>query len=128
MICRTRRNNGMARKVIYWATTGLVAAMMLFAAFVYLSGSPQAVQGFAHVGYPQQLRVILGIAKFLGVIALLAPGFPKIKEWAYAGFTFAWIAAFVAHYLAHDGAEALMPLVAMVLLGVSYVTRPASRR
>ena len=118
----------MARKVTYWVTTGIVAAMMLFAAFVYLSGSPQAVQGFAHVGYPQQLRVILGIAKLLGVIALLAPGFPKIKEWAYAGFTFAWIAAFVAHYLAHDGAEIFMPLVAMVLLGVSYVTRPASRR
>ncbi len=52
----------MGRKVIYWVSTGLLAAMSLLAAFTYLSGSSQAVQGFAHVGYPQQLRIILGIA------------------------------------------------------------------
>src|SRR5438045_7244604 len=106
----------MARKVTYWVTTILLAVMTLPAAFAYLSGSPQAVQGFAHVGYPQQLRVLLGIAKVLGAIALLAPGFGKLKEWAYAGFTFAWIAATVAHYMAHDGAEAAMPVVRLGLL------------
>jgi uncharacterized membrane protein YphA (DoxX/SURF4 family) len=93
-----------------------------------LSGSPQAVEGFAHVGYPQQLRIILGIAKGLGAIALLVPGLPKLKEWAYAGFTFAWICAFVAHYLANDGAKAVMPPILLALLAVSYVTRPANRR
>jgi uncharacterized membrane protein YphA (DoxX/SURF4 family) len=118
----------MARTIIYWITTGLLAAMSLFAGFAYLSGSPQAVQGFAHLGYPQQLRIILGIAKPLGAIALLVPGMPKLKEWAYAGFTFSWISACVAHYLAKDGAEAFMPLVLLALLAVSYVTRPASRR
>ena len=118
----------MARKITYWTSTGLVAAMSAFAAFAYLSGSPQAVQGFAHVGYPQQLRIILGIAKPLGAIALLLPGWPRLKEWAYAGFTFAWISALVAHYLAKDGAKAFMPLVLLVLLFVSYVTRPASRQ
>jgi uncharacterized membrane protein YphA (DoxX/SURF4 family) len=118
----------MARKVAYWVTTGIVAALSLFAAFSYLSGSPQAVQGFAHVGYPQQLRIILGIAKFLGVVALLIPGWPKLKEWAYAGFTFAWICAFFAHHLAHDGGEQLMPLFLLVLLAVSYLTRPSSRK
>jgi DoxX-like family len=71
----------MARKVIYWVSTGLLAAMSVFAAFAYLSGSPQAVQGFAHVGYPQQLRIILGIAKLLGAITLIVPGLPKLKEW-----------------------------------------------
>ena len=90
----------MARKVAYWVSTSLVAAMSLFAGFAYLSGSPQAVQGFAHVGYPQQLRIILGIAKPLGAIALLVPGMARLKEWAYAGFAFAWISAFFAHYLA----------------------------
>jgi hypothetical protein len=74
----------MARKVAYWVSTGLVAAMSLFAAFAYLSGNPPAVQGFAHVGYPQQLRIILGIAKPLGAIALLVPGVAMLKEWAYA--------------------------------------------
>ena len=118
----------MGRKIAYWVSTGLVAAMSLLAAFVYLSGSPQAVEGFAHAGYPQQLRIILGIAKPLGAIALLVPGLPKLKEWAYAGFTFAWISAFVAHYLANDGAKACMPVILLALLAVSYVTRPASRQ
>ncbi len=117
----------MARKVPYWVSTGLLSALAVFAAFAYLSGSQQAIEGFAHVGYPQQLRIILGIAKLLGVITLVVPGLPKLKEWAYAGFTFAWISASIAHYLAHDGPEALMPLVLLVLLAVSYVTRPASR-
>jgi hypothetical protein len=118
----------MARKIAYWVSTGVVAAMSLFAAYAYLSGGPQAVQGFAHVGYPQQLRIILGIAKLLGAITLVAPGLVKLKEWAYAGFTFAWIAACVAHYLAKDGPVAFMPLVLLLLLAVSYVTRPASRQ
>jgi len=118
----------MARKVAYWVSTGLVAAMSLFAGFAYLSGNPQAAQGFAHVGYPQQLRIILGIAKPLGAIALLVPGVAKLKEWAYAGFTFAWICAFFAHYLAGDGRTAFSPLVLLVLLAVSYFTRPARRQ
>ena len=117
----------MGRKIAYWVSTGLLAAMSAFAAFSYLSGSAQAVEGLAHVGYPQQLRIILGIAKLLGAITLVVPGFAKLKEWAYAGFTFAWISAFVAHYLAKDGPTAFMPLILLVILFVSYVTRPSSR-
>src|SRR5262245_54174916 len=117
----------MARKIVYWATTAILSAMSLFAAFAYLSGSPEAVEGFAHVGYPQQLRVILGIAKPLGAIVLLVPRWPLLKEWAYAGFTFAWIAAAVAHYLAGEKAWP-MPLILLAALAVSYVTRPESRR
>jgi hypothetical protein len=118
----------MARKIAYWVSTSLVAALSLFAGFAYLSGSPQAVQGFAHVGYPQQLRIILGIAKPLGAITLLVPGLRILKEWAYAGFTFAWLSAIGAHYLAKDGPVAFMPLVLLLLLAVSYVSRPPSRR
>ena len=118
----------MARTVCYWVSTGLVAALSVFAAFAYLSGGAQAVQGFAHVGYPQQLRIILGIAKLLGAITLVVPRLPKLKEWAYAGFTFAWISACVAHYLAKDGSKAFMPLILLVFLCVSYVTRPTSRK
>ena len=73
----------MTRKIIYWVSTGLLAASSFLAAFTYLSGSPQAVQGFAHVGYPQQLRIILGIAKFLGAATLMVPGLPKLKEWGW---------------------------------------------
>jgi uncharacterized membrane protein YphA (DoxX/SURF4 family) len=118
----------MARTIVYWASTGLVAAMALLSTYFYLTGSPQAVQGFAHVGYPQQLRILLGVAKLLGAITLVIPSWPRLKEWAYAGFTFAWIAAFFAHYLAKDGGQAFMPLILLALLAVSYVTRPASRQ
>jgi hypothetical protein len=124
----TKEPSFMARTIAYWASTGIVAALTLFAGYAYLSGSPQAVEGFAHVGYPQQLRVLLGLAKLLGAIALVVPGWPKLKEWAYAGFTFAWIAAAVAHYLAGDGPTALAPLVLLAVLAVSYITRPPSRQ
>jgi len=118
----------MGRKIAFWVTTGLLALTAVFSGFVYLQGSPQAVQGFTHVGYPQQLRILLGIAKLLGGIVLVVPGFVKLKEWAYAGFTFAWIAATVAHHLAGDGPRAFMPLVLLVLLAISYLARPESRQ
>ena len=114
----------MGQKITYWVSTGIIATLSLFAAFGYLSGSPQSVQGFSHVGYPQQLRIILGIAKPLGAIALLIPGLPRVQEWAYAGFTFAWVCAFVAHALVHDS-SAIMPLILLLLLAASYWTRPA---
>ena len=79
------------------------------------------------MGYPQQLRVLLGIGKLGGAIVLLLPRLPALKEWAYAGFTFMWIAATVAHYLAADG-KSLLPVALLGLLAVSYVTRPANRR
>jgi hypothetical protein len=118
----------MQRKIAYWAGTGLVTIVPLLAAFSYLTTSPAAVENFRHVGYPQQLRVLLGIAKLAGAIVLLLPRLPTLKEWAYAGFTFMWIAASVAHYLAGDGPLFLLPLVLIGSLAVSYVTRPASRR
>lgn len=117
----------MTRRITYWATTGLLAADAIFAAIMYLSGNAQAVNTFVHVGYPQQLRILLGIAKFLGAIALIYPGVPRLKEWAYAGFTFAWIAASIAHYIAGDRAETVVVVVLLVMLSLSYATRPANR-
>ena len=117
----------MGRNIAYWASTGVIAALMCFAAFTYLSGGPQVVEGFARVGYPQQLRIILGIVKPLGAIALLIPGYLRLKEWAYAGFTYAWICAFFAHYLSGQKSEAMFPVILLVLLVVSYMTRPANR-
>ena len=93
----------MPRKIAYWGATGLVGIVTLLAAFSYLTTAPEAVENFRHVGYPQQLRVLLGIGKLAGAIVLLLPRLPTLKEWAYAGFTFMWIAAIVAHYLAADG-------------------------
>ena len=118
----------MVRKIVYWASTGLVAVMLLFA-LSYLTGSPEVVSAFAKAGYPQHLRIILGIVKPAAVFVLLLPGIVLLKEWAYAGAAFTWVMAFVAHYSAGDAAQIwVMPLVLLALLSVSYATRPASRR
>ena len=119
----------MSRKQIaFWGATGLVAIEALYGAFTYLTAAPVAVERFEHVGYPQQLRVLLGVAKLAGAIVLLLPRRPTLKEWAYAGFTFTWIAATVAHYLAGDGPLSLLPVALIGVLAVSYVTRPVERR
>jgi DoxX-like family len=116
----------MPRRILYWGATGIVTTIALFGAFNYLTTAPEAVENFRQVGYPQQLRVLLGIAKLAGAIVLLVPRLPMLKEWAYAGFTFTWIAASVAHYLAHDGLF-LIPVALIGSLAVSYVTRPVNR-
>ena len=116
------------RKILYWGATGLVATELLLAGFFYLTSAPQAVENFRHVGYPQQLRILLGIAKLAAATTLLLPRLPTLKEWAYAGCTFMWIAATVAHYLAGDRPLFLLPLVLIAVLAVSYATRPAGRR
>lgn len=111
------------REIAFWVATALVAVEALYGAFTYLTAAPIAVERFAHVGYPQQLRVLLGIAKLAGAIVLLLPGRSTLKEWAYAGFTFTWVAATVAHFLAGDGALSLLPAALLGVLAVSYVTR-----
>jgi DoxX-like protein len=118
----------MRRQIVYWGATGVVAGVTLLAAFSYLTSQPEAVENFRHVGYPQQLRVLLGIAKLSGALVLLLPRLPTLKEWAYAGYTFMWIAATVAHYLAGDGALVFLPPALIALLALSYATRPATRR
>ena len=118
----------MRRTIAYWGATGLVATVTLLAGVAYVTASPQAVENFRHVGYPQQLRVLLGIAKLAGATVLLLPRLPTLKEWAYAGFTFMWIAATVAHYLAGDGPLTLLPVALLGALAVSYVTRSPNRR
>lgn len=118
----------MVRKVVYWISTVIASAMLLFA-LIYLTGSEQVVSGFAKVGYPQHLRIVLGIAKPAAAIVLLLPGLGLLKEWAYAGATFTWVMACIAHYSAGDGVLVWgEPLALLVLLSISCVTRPASRR
>ncbi len=118
----------MARKVAYWISTVIVAVALL-GSLTYLTGSEQVVSGFAKAGYPQYLRIILGVLKPAAAIVLLLPGIALMKEWAYAGVTFALAMAFISAFL---GGESIpvwsMPLGLLVLLVISYVTRPAGRR
>jgi hypothetical protein len=118
----------MARTAAYWITTGIVSLMLLFS-LSYLTGNEQVVSGFARAGYPQHLRIVLGVAKPAAAIVLLVPGLALLKEWAYAGVTFAWIMAFISARVSGEPAQVwIMPLVLLALLVGSYVTRPASRR
>jgi hypothetical protein len=116
------------RTVTYWITTG-VAALMLLGSLSYLTGNEQVVSGFAKAGYPQHLRIVLGVVKPAAAIVLLLPGLALLKEWAYAGVTFAWVMAFISAYTLGEPAQIwIMPLALLALLIVSYVTRPLSRR
>ena len=118
----------MAPKIAYWTST-VIACLALFASLTYLTGSEQVVAGFAKAGYPQHLRIVLGIAKPIAAIVLLLPGFALLKEWAYAGVTFALVMATISGYLSGDGVKSWsLPLVILVLVAVSYFTRPPNRR
>lgn len=80
-------------KIFYWIFTGLFSFLMLGSAIPDIISVPIAVEGFKQMGMPAYLLPFLGIAKTLGVIAILIPGFPRIKEWAYAGLVFDLIGA-----------------------------------
>jgi hypothetical protein len=116
------------RNTLYWITTLLLCAFMAFSAYAYLSREPQMMGNFASLGYPDYFPTILGTAKVLGLLVLLLPAIPLVKEWAYAGFTFTFIGAFWSHLVMHEEQQLLMPVVAMILLVASYKLRPASRR
>jgi hypothetical protein len=117
--------DSMSRKLPYWISTALLA-LALLGSLSYLTGSEQVVQGFAKAGYPQYLRIVLGVAKPVAAIVLLLPGLPLLKEWAYAGVTFALVMATISAYSVGD--PWYLPLVLLALLVVSYLTRPAGRR
>ena len=76
------------RNIGYWVATGLVALGFAFGGIMDVMRSPEVVAGMAHLGYPAYFATLLGIWKILGAIAILAPGFPRVKEWAYAGMFF----------------------------------------
>jgi uncharacterized membrane protein YphA (DoxX/SURF4 family) len=108
-------------KIIYWIFTAIVALMMVFSAYAYLT-QPKIAVGFQHLGYPAYFRVELAIAKLIGAALLLLPLGSRIKEWVYAGFTITFISAFIAHISSGDpAAKFAMPVIFLVILAVSYV-------
>jgi hypothetical protein len=75
-------------KILYWVFTGLFGAFMLFSAITNIMVTEESVTLFTGLGYPKYLISFLGVAKFLGVVGIVVPGFPRLKEWAYAGLFF----------------------------------------
>ena len=113
----------------YWSATGLFCAVLLFSGVGHLTRIEMIREGMTHLGYPVYVMTILGIAKLLGVAALLIPGKPLLKEWAYAGFTFNLLGATVSHLFAGDPfSETVRPAVLLLVGAASYFLRPASRR
>ena len=117
------------RIIAYWIATGLFCLLFTFAGTANLLRVEVQREAIEALGYPVYLMTILGVAKLSGVIALLAPRLPVLKEWAYAGFAFDMLGASASHAFVGDSIPSIIiPLVAMAVGGVSYVLRPASRR
>lgn len=109
-------------KIFYWIITGLFAAFMLFSAIPDLLVIPEAVTFMTNIGYPVYIIPFLGVAKLLGAIAILIPGFPRIKEWAYAGLAFDLIGATYS-VIAIEGfkPDTLFMLLPFTFLVLSYL-------
>jgi len=108
-------------RAIHWVSTLLFVAALVWSGIQYLIEAPRMVATMTHLGYPIYFTKILGIAKLLGAAALLYPKFPTLKEWAYAGFTFDVVGAFLSHVSVGDPIYiALVPLGFLVLLLISY--------
>ncbi|HWZ92418.1 MAG TPA: DoxX family protein [Polyangiaceae bacterium] len=112
----------------YWVTTGLFAAAFLASGVAEVSAAPAVVQVMRALGYPLYFLTILGVWKILGAAALLAPGLPRLKEWAYAGIFFDLTGAAFSHASSGDPAgKVVMPVVFLLLAAASWALRPAAR-
>jgi hypothetical protein len=89
----------------FWIATALFCLQIGFTAFAQLR-LPQVAAAFTHLGFPAYFRVELSLAKFLGIVVLLAPVPPRLKEWAYAGFAITLVSALIAHFSLGDGVQA----------------------
>ena len=117
----TKRN-----KIIYWISTIWLALGMLSTGTVQLFKVKAEVDHITHLGYPVYFLTILGIWKILGVVAVLIPKFPLLKEWAYAGFFFAMSGAVFSHIASGDSMNEIFSL--LILTVVSWYFRPADRK
>lgn len=117
------------QKILYWVSTIWLALGMTSTGIVQLIKMEEEVANFTNLGFPIYLMTILGIWKILGVIAILAPKFPLIKEWAYAGFFFTMTGAIVSHLWVGDEALTLFgPALLLTLTIISWHYRPEDKK
>ena len=116
-------------QIIYWVSTGLLCLGMLAGGLAQLFQAKPNVDGIMRLGYPLYFLAILGTWKLLGVVALLIPKRPILKEWAYAGFFFAMTGAVLSHILSGESFTSYpAPLVFAMLTVISWYFRPADRK
>ncbi|MBX2953813.1 MAG: DoxX family protein [Leadbetterella sp.] len=120
----------MRDKIIYWGSTAWLALGMASTGIVQLIRLKEEVEKTSlALGYPGYFLTILGVWKLLGVIAILIPKFPLLKEWAYAGFFFAMTGAIFSHWAVGDKAvDFFGPALLLVLTVISWHFRPADRK
>jgi uncharacterized membrane protein YphA (DoxX/SURF4 family) len=112
----------------YWVCTGLIAFAMMSGGAMQVARMKENVEGFARLGYPVYFMVMLGVWKLLGGVAILAPKFPRLKEWAYAGIFIDLSSAAVSNASMSDSmGHVVAPLVCIGILAGSWVLRPPSR-
>jgi uncharacterized membrane protein YphA (DoxX/SURF4 family) len=118
-----------SRTIGYWICTVLIAFAFLSGGVAYLLRLPPVLEGITHLGYPAYFLIILGFWKLLGGVAILLPGFPLVKEWAYAGIIFDLTGATASHIASGDDIRhILVPLVLAALVVASWALRPESRK
>ena len=123
------KNTGRLRNLAYWITTVLGPASFVMGGVIQLTGAPEVAATMSHLGYPLYFAKILGVWKILGAVAVVAPGLPRLKEWAYAGFVFDLTAAAASHAYAGDPvADIIAPLAFLGMVLASWALRPESRR
>jgi hypothetical protein len=114
-----------AQVVGYWICTILIAFSFLSGGAVDLIRPSFALEGMAHLGYPAYFMLILGFWKVLGGGAILLPGFPLLKEWAYAGMIFDLTGASASHLASGDALfHIVTPLILAALVVASWALRP----
>jgi uncharacterized membrane protein YphA (DoxX/SURF4 family) len=118
-----------ARTIGYWVTTIFGPASFVIGGFLHVTREAGVMATLTHLGYPAYFATILGIWKLLGGIAVVIPRFPRLKEWAYAGFFFDLTAAAASRAFVGDGfADIVAPLGFLALVAASWTLRPESRR
>ncbi len=121
--------NAKRNKIIYWIVTGFLSFAMLAGGVQQLLQIGGYVEIITRLGYPLYFMSILGAWKILGVIVLLIPKFPLVKEWAYAGFFFAMSGAAISHIAAGQAfVEAVPSLILLTVIVISWYFRPADRK
>ena len=116
------------KKIGYWTGTVLLALALLPGGAAHFVGQKDAVESVVRLGYPAYFVAILGFWKVLGGIALLVPGFPRLKEWAYAGVLFDLAGAAASHVACRSATwHVAVPVVLAALTVISWALRPPSR-
>ncbi|MGV3466131.1 MAG: DoxX family protein [Heyndrickxia sp.] len=123
--------NTKGKKIAYWTVTSLLVFAIMLSGIGQLMQFGGNVELVTNLGYPLYILTILGIWKLLGAIALLMPGFPRLKEWVHAGIFFLMTGAALSHAFSNDygnhGFNIILPLSYAALNIASWVLRPQSR-